>query len=330
VTAATVVLTFRPSDEALRAIRDELPDGTDAFVLADLPELERAGTLRRADALIGWFPNPDLRPDELDAAIDVPFVQLLSAGADTIPLGLFSDRVTVAANVGAYAEPMAEHALAMALALIKRLPQKHRELASGVFEQRPPNRRFAGCACVIVGFGGIGKATARLMRAIGARIFAINTTGRTDEDVERCGTLEDLRGFLSDADIVVLSIPLTERTTGLIGADQLGWMKPDAVLVNVARGAIVDQRALYEHLVKHPDFSAGIDTWWVEPIVDGEFRLDFPFFDLPNVLGSPHNSALVHGIDVIAARRAAENVARYLSDERVRGVVQTAAVAESG
>jgi phosphoglycerate dehydrogenase-like enzyme len=83
-------------------------------------------------------------------------------------------------------------------------------------------------------------------------------------------------------------------------------------------------------LVKHPDFSAGIDTWWVEPIVDGEFRLEFPFFDLPNVLGSPHNSALVHGIDVVAARQAAANVGRYLMDERVRGVVQTGAVADSG
>jgi glycerate dehydrogenase len=330
VSAATVALTFRPSDEALQAIREELPEGTAIVLVADRPEPERVAALHSADALIGWFPNADLAPQELDAVRDVPFVQLLSAGADTVPAGLFSERATVAANVGAYAEPMAEHALAMALALIKRLPQKHHELASGVFEQRPPNRRVAGCACVVVGFGGIGKATARLMRAMGVRILAINTSGRTDEAVERSGTLDDLRAFLSDADIVVLSIPLTERTAGLIGVDELGWMKPDAVLVNVARGAVVDQRALYEHLGKHPDFSVGIDTWWVEPIVDGEFRLDFPFFDLPNVLGSPHNSALVQGIDVIAARRAAANVARYLADERVRGVVQTGTVSDSG
>jgi phosphoglycerate dehydrogenase-like enzyme len=330
VSAATVALTFRPSDEALRAIREELPEGTAIVPVGDVPEPERPAALRGADALIGWFPNADLVAQELDAVRGVPFVQLLSAGADTVPPGLFSERVTVAANVGAYAEPMAEHALAMALALIKRLPQKHRELSSGVFEQRPPNRRVAGSACVIVGFGGIGKATARLMRAMGVRVSAVNTSGRTDEAVERCGTLGDLRAFLSDADIVVLSIPLTERTAGLIGTEELGWMKPDTVLVNVARGAIVDERALYEHLVKHPDFSVAIDTWWVEPIVDGEFRIDFPFFDLPNVLGSPHNSALVHGIDVIAARSAAANVARYLADERVQGVVQRGAVAESG
>jgi glycerate dehydrogenase len=291
-------------------------------LLADQPPDERPGVLRRAEALIGWVPNRDLSAAELGALREVPFVQLLSAGADTVPQDLFSHRVTVAANVGAYAEPMAEHVLAMALALMKRLPQKHRELASGIFEQRPPNRSFAGCACAVIGFGGIGKAVARRMRALGARIIAINTTGRTDEDVERCGTLDELRLLLPDADVVVLSIPLTDRTNGLIGGRELGWMKPDAILVNVARGAIVDQRALYEHLVRQPDFSVGIDTWWVEPIVEGEFRVDYPFFDLPNVLASPHNSALVHGIDVVAARLAAANVARYLRDERIQGVVR--------
>ena len=92
----------------------------------------------------------------------------------------------------------------------------------------------------------------------------------------------------------------------------------------MARGAIIDQRALYEHLSTHPQFSAGIDTWWDEPTGDAPFRTGYPFFDLPNVIGSPHNSSIVPGTMHSAARLAAGNVRRYLRGEHVTGVVRRA------
>src|SRR5207247_10692489 len=113
----------------------------------------------------------------------------------------------------------------------------------------------------------------------------------------------------------------TVRTRGPIGARELGLMKPDAILVNVARGAIVDEGALYEHLRTSPEFRAGLDVWWHEP-ADGGFRTDHPFFELPNFLGSPHNSAIVPGVLETAARRAAENVGRYLRGEPFTGLMR--------
>ena len=172
------------------------------------------------------------------------------------------------------------------------------------------------------GFGGIGTTAARLLRAFGARIFAVTRTGQTTEPADFTASIADLDRALAAADVVVLSLPLTLTTRGLIGARELALMKPCAILVNVARGPIIDQAALYEHLRAHQDFCAGIDTWWAEPSGDAPFLTDYPFVDLPNVLGSPHNSSIVAGTMTSAARLAAINVRRYLSGEAVTGVIR--------
>ena len=313
-----VAVTFGAVTDLLR---DAVGDAADLESASrHVADAERAAVLGRAEVLLIWNATRELRPGE-GRALPARFVQLVSAGADHLPFGELPANATVASNVGAYAEPMAEHALAMALALLKRLPQHHAQLAQRIWDQSL-TRTLAGATCGIVGFGGIGKATGRRMRALGARVLAINTTGHSTEPVDFVGTLADLDEVLAGSDVVVLSVPLTRATIGLLSASKLRVMKPDAVLVNVARGAVVDEAALYEHLREHPQFSAGIDTWWVEPFHQGEFRVDHPFFDLPNVLGSPHNSALVPGMVEEAIAKAAANVVRFLRGEPVTGLVR--------
>jgi phosphoglycerate dehydrogenase-like enzyme len=213
------------------------------------------------------------------------------------------------------------------LALARRLPQRHADLARGEFKMWERVLTLDGAMCAILGFGGIGRATARLMRAFGARIHAVNTSGRTGEPVEFIGTLADLDQVLAAADVLVMALPLTNATRGLIGARELGLMKPTAILVNVGRAAIVDERALYEHLRDQPEFCAGIDTWWHEPGAGGPgagsgFAPGYPFFDLPNVIGSPHNSGVTDGALQVGAGKAAENVLRFVRGEAVIGVTR--------
>jgi phosphoglycerate dehydrogenase-like enzyme len=133
--------------------------------------------------------------------------------------------------------------------------------------------------------------------------------------------MDDLRRVLGASDVVVLTVPLTTTTRGLIGQRELDWMKRDAILINVARGAVIDQKALYEHLKKNPSFRVGIDTWWSEPSHHERFCLEFPFFQLSNVIGSPHNADHVSGMRLRATHMALENVYSYLLGRKLRGVV---------
>jgi phosphoglycerate dehydrogenase-like enzyme len=288
--------------------------------LAGLSAADRAAAVAGADVVFAASWPREFGPDEARDS-GARFVQLLWAGADRVPFDQLPRNAVVASNVGAFAEPMAEHAVAMTLALMKRLPQNHLKLAAGIWDQGR-TVRVLGSVHLIVGFGGIGQAAGRMLRALGARVYAVNTSGRTTEPVDFAGTLDDLHDVLPQADAVLLSIPLTRRTRGLIGRRELALMKPGAVLVNVARGAVIDETALYEHAVAVPAFSAGIDTWWQEPGDSGSFAVGHPFFDLPNVLGSPHNSGMVPGTIRAATRHAVDNIARFLGGEPVTGVVR--------
>ena len=320
-----LVAVSYPVDEDFARINSEVLAG-DAEIVSthELEEGQRAGVLRRAEALLAWELPKEIPAGALDEAAGLRLVQLLSAGVDAVDFSALPDRLIVAANAGAYAPAMSEHVLAMVLSLAKRLPQRHAAMVAGRYEKWAPAQTLDGAVCAILGFGGIGIATARLMKAFGARIYAVTRSGQTTEPADFVGTLADLDHVLAAADVVVISLPLTLSTRGLIGQRELALMKPAAILVNVARGPIVDQAALYAHLRANPQFSAGIDTWWDEPAENASFRPDYPFVDLPNVIGSPHNSSIVPGTMLSGARMAAENVRRYLRGEAVRGVVRRA------
>jgi phosphoglycerate dehydrogenase-like enzyme len=317
---ARTVLTFSASDgqrQTLHGILDPC-GGIDFLADAGADPDARAAMLLPAEAVITWVPSHELSADDIKAMGHTGLIQLLSAGADHIDFGALPPQAKVAGNVGAYADPIAEHVVAMALALAKRLAVNHAKLAAGKFELAQTLRMRGGTAGIL-GYGGIGRATAALLRAFGMRIYAINTSGLAG-DADQAGTLADLDDVLASADVLVITLPLTRATRGLIGASQLALMKPTAVLVNVARGAIIDEDALFEHLRANPGFTAGIDTWWEEVGPGEPFQPRRPFFSLPNVLGSPHNSGVVAGMDIVSVEFAARNVARYLSGEPVRGL----------
>lgn len=320
MTRPVVLVTHQPPAPIREAFLDVLRDVAEVRFLPELDGPERASALRRARAVLTYHPIRDLGVDALGLLENCGLMQCLTAGIDYLPFGDLPDHIAVAYNAGAYAEPMAEHVAAMALSAAKRLAGEHRLMREGEFNQFVPTKRIAGMTCGILGYGETGREVGRLMRALGMNIQAINRTGRTDEPVDFIGTLDDVDRVVAASDVVVITLALTKQTDRLLRAAQLSRMKPDAILVNVARGEIVDEADLYAHLVANPAFTACLEAWWIEPVRHGRFETAYPFLDLPNVIASPHNSAMTDGALITAARRGAENVLRYLKGETPRFV----------
>lgn len=319
-----VAVTYRATPSERDAVAAALAGIAEPVHLAELDDDAVLARLARARVLLGWNPFRELGPAGWAAAERVELVQLLSAGAEHVPHDRVPAGVVVASNVGAYAEAMAEHTVAMILALAKHLLPRHADLREGRFEQWMLNTRLDGAVAAILGYGGIGRATARLLRPFGVDIVAVNTSGRTADPVRRATTLAELPPVLAEADIVVLALPHTPATDRLLGTAELAAMKDDAILVNVARGAIIDEHALYAHAASHPGFRVGIEAWWFEPFGGHRFHTETPLLDLPNVLGSPHNSSMVPGAVEEGVRRAAANIARHLAGEPLTGIVDPA------
>ncbi len=318
----TLVVTYamNPGDRAV--LTEALGGAAEPVYLADLDDAGRTAALRDATVLLARNTAKELHGEEPSLIGNARLIQFVNAGIDFVPTKSLPPALPVASNGGAYAEPMAEHALTMALAAAKRLLVEHNALTRGEFNQHKRNRSLSGRVCGILGFGGIGEATARLMRAIGMRVHAVNRRGASDEPTDWIGTIDRLDELLAVSDVLVISTPLTPQTLGLLGARELGLMKEDAILVNLARGEVIDEAALFAHLQAHPNFVACIDAWWIEPVRHGHFRMDHPFLTLPNVIGSPHNSASVPGTSSAALRRAAVNVHRVLAGEPARYVLE--------
>ncbi len=319
--AGSLVVTFELGERHRREAAAALGDVANIVYLTDLPPEGRAQTLSGASAVLARNTGKELLEHEPALLANAKLIQVMTAGVDFIPLHLLPPTVPVASNGGAYAEMMAEHAVAMALAAAKRLMAEHDALKRGEFNQFKSNRMLSGLTFGVFGFGGIGVATARLMRAFGMRVHAVNRRGASEEPTDWIGTAAQLDELLAASDVLLVSTPLTHTTVGAIGARELGLMKPDAILLNLARGEVIDEAALYAHLLAHPAFTACIDAWWIEPVRHGEFRMDHPFLDLPNVIGSPHNSASSDKSLSIALDRAVANIRRVLTGQEALHLV---------
>ncbi|MGI0090794.1 MAG: 2-hydroxyacid dehydrogenase [Nitrososphaerales archaeon] len=259
-----------------------------------------------------------IRNEKIGKMPNLKFIQSVRAGVDSIDFEQIPSTVQFSGNVGAYSEPMAEHTLGMLLYFAKHLGSQNENLKNGIFEPGP-SVSLEGKTLGVVGAGGIGQAVARLARCFGMKTLGVNTRGKPAPHFDRVVSMKKLDQVLQKSDIVVLSLQLNVKTFHIINREKLQLMKRDCILINVARGYVIDEEALYYHLLRNPSFKCALDVWWHYPS-DGrkEFSQKYPFFELPNIIGTPHVSGIVPEGRQITVERAAWNVLKFV--KRKRGV----------
>ena len=238
-----------------------------------------------------------ITPDQLRAAGRLQWVHCPAAGVGHMLYPeMVQSAVTITNGRGTSADTIAEHVLAVVLALFRRLTTAHARQAQHVWAQDeiaspPGNRTIAGSRVLIVGLGRIGRATAVRMHALGATVIGVRRQpdAAPMPGVDSVHPPDAVQQLLADADIVVLAAPQTMTTKGLIGEAELARMKRDAVLVNVSRGALVDEDALVSALGAGALAGAALDVFRDEPLAP-----DHPIWDVPNLLVTPHVSGFRH------------------------------------
>ena len=302
-----VLDTFHPQIKT--AIKAAVPPDWTVGFIAENSQAARATLIRDADIV---FVMAAPMPRELLAeARRLRFIQKLGAGLDRIDLDFCRERgIGVARLHAGNSIPVAEHTILLMLATYRQLPQIDRRTRAGTWNKedaRGTHRSLQHKKVGLVGFGAIGKEVAKRLRALGVTILYYDPI-RAPVDVEqRLGvTFSDVDALVREADIVSLHLPLLPQTKNIIDAKRIGAMKPGAVLINCARGGLVDETALAEALKSGRLFGAGIDAFSQEPPVGN------PLLDLDNTVVTPHlaGATLDNFANVVA--RSVENAKTVL------------------
>jgi phosphoglycerate dehydrogenase-like enzyme len=310
-----VELTYRP--ELLPAARWSGDTVGEGGVALDDPRWAEA--LERAEVAFGIPGNSgEGLIDLVRRAPALRWVQARNAGAgEQLRQALeLSDeearRVAVTTSSGVHAGPLAEFALFGLLAFAKDLPKL---LADQRERHWPPGQQPVGelrdRTLLIVGLGAIGTETARLAQAFGMHVLAVKRDASgSAPHVDELHPSDDLPELVGRADGIVITLPLTDATRGLLDADTLAAVKPGAVLVNVGRGAVVDEAALVQRLQDGTLAGAALDVFAEEPLPE-----DSPLWGLENVIVSPHGTALVEAEEARIVDLFCENLRRRREGE---------------
>jgi phosphoglycerate dehydrogenase-like enzyme len=296
--------------------------GVDDFCRSPEEEQRYWQTIAAAEVMYGV---PGDSPEGLACAVRraerLRWVQATSAGAgqQVGGAGLTAEeleRVVVTTASGVHPRPLAEFAMLALLAFTKDLPRLQADQRARRWSQQPLHE-LAGRSLLIVGLGQIGEEVARLGDAFGMRVTGINRSGTCGSPhVHQMHRSTELRACLPEADAIVIVLPLTPDTAGLIDAAAVASLKPGAILVNVGRGGVIDEPALVEALRSGRLAGAALDVFATEPL-----PAESPLWEMPNVLITPHTVALSWQENERIASLFCENLGRYLRGEELRNRV---------
>ena len=322
--ALTVLAHFEPGERA----REQIAATADWLDVRFVAEHDDDAFYRELpDAEVIWHVLRPLTGDDLRKAPNLKLVHKLGAGVNTIAVEAATERGIAVANMpGANAPSVAEAAIMLMLATLRRLPALDQATRAGRGWPTDPElgdkvRDLGSCTVGLIGYGNVAKRVEQTLRALGATVLHTSTT--RDEHSTSWASVNEI---LDKSDIISLHLPLTPETRGMIDAAALAKMKPGAILINTARGEIVDEAALVAALRSGHLAAAGLDVFATEPVTLDEPRN--PLLALDNVIVSPHVSWYTADTMARYLKAAIRNCRRLADGEKPYSVVND--VVDSG
>ncbi len=296
------ILVTKPFFEKdLHYIQSGLSSGATLIVPEDFQLETLIPLAREADAFLG----PNLDPELLANAPKLQLIQIPWTGVDKLPLSNLHGYSFVLCNSHSNSLAVAEHSVALALALLKKIPYHHQELARGNWNRpksdssnvvSPFSTAVRGLGIGLLGYGSIASKIHQLLLGFECNFYVCSKSSKKFNEQDRvCDyfPLEQMEKFLEKVDVLFVCLPLTEETKHLLDYSKLSHLK-NGYLVNTARGEIIVEKDLYQLLSDQTMKGAAIDTW-TGLIKDGEFPSSFEFQQLNNVILSPHRAGMIEG-----------------------------------
>lgn len=297
--------------------RDLLAPRPDARYVFIEPSTEPPSDAFDADAVLMWNPRSSVLRENWSRFGRLRWVHTGSAGVERVLFPeLAASDVVLTNSRYVFDQALAEYTIALMLALSKELLTTFRDQAEHRWDQRE-TETLSGKLAVMVGVGPIARRTAQLAKALGMSVRGIGRTARGgDPDFGDIAASDDLKSLFADADYVVMVLPNTPQTAGMVDAAAIGALKPTARLINVGRGATLDQDALADALSSGRLAGAALDVMRPEPL-----PADSPLWDVPNLIISPHMSGDHTGMQREIADLFLRNLDRFLRGDPLLNVV---------
>lgn len=265
--------------------------------------------LAQATVILGWP-----RPQDMKGAVRLKWFQTMWAGSDEYEgEGILPPGIMLTSSSGSNSQSVAEHMLACLLALCRRLPIYRDSQRAHLWKDEGKMKTISGGTVLVVGAGHLGSAFAGLCRGLGARTVGLKRTVRGPvEGFDQVYPMDQLDELLPQADVVVLVLPHSPQTAGLMDGRRLRLMKEDAILISAGRGTVLDQDALVQVMGEGKLWGAALDVTVPEPL-----PADSPLWDIPNLILTPH---VAGGMRLEITRKnciqmAQDNLRRYLAGE---------------
>jgi D-2-hydroxyacid dehydrogenase (NADP+) len=298
-------------------LRREFPQ----IEIVHLPDYKRMDEeIADAEIVISW----SVRPQQIAAAKKLRWIHSTAAAVHQLIFPELVNSDVVLTNAREVHGPVvAEHVIALIFALAKKIPdsvrlqEKHVWGQQLLWDELPRVREVAGATVGMVGLGSIGRSVVKSAKALGMRVMAVREhPEKGSEGADAVFGPAQIDEVFRQADYVVLAAPVTNSTKAIVNAERLALMKPDACLINVGRGPLVDESALANALREKKIGGAVLDVFPKEPLA-----ADSPLWDVPNLLITPHTAALTDKLWERQYALFAENLRRYLNGQQLLAVV---------